>query len=157
MKYCGSLYVVKNKENTIEFYKRLFQFRVIQDFGTNFTLTGGISFQTHDSWKGFIEKDDLGICYGGNNGEIYIETEDLDEFIQRVKEYKDIQIIHDVKTHEWGHRGMRFYDPDLHIIEVSETLPSVCRRFHSQGMTNEDISKKTGLSIKMVARMLHKI
>lgn len=156
MKYCGSLYVVKDKEITVRFYREIFGFKVIQDFGTNFTLTGGFSFQTHDSWKGFVEMDDKDITYGGNDAEIYIETEDLEEFVNVVNNRKDIKIIHNVKEHEWGQRGMRFYDPDFHIIEVSETLPSLCKRLHNQSMTNEDIYQKTGLSVKMVARMLQK-
>ena len=44
MKYMGSLYAVDDKERTIAFYKEVCGLRVIQDFGTNFTMTGGISF-----------------------------------------------------------------------------------------------------------------
>lgn len=156
MKYCASLYVVKDKEVTVDFYKELFGLKVIQDFGTNFTLTGGLSFQTHNSWKEFIDRDSQDICYGGNDAEIYMETENLDEFVDKFNQRKDIKVVHGLKVHEWGQRGIRFYDPDLHIIEVSETMPSFCKRFQNQGMTNEDISKKTGLSVKMVERMLQK-
>lgn len=56
MKYCGSLYVVDNIEKTKLFYRDLFGLRVIQDFGANITLTGGISFQTKESWLQFINK-----------------------------------------------------------------------------------------------------
>ena len=50
MKYMGSLYAVDDKERTIAFYKEVCGLRVIQDFGTNFTMTGGISFQRKLEW-----------------------------------------------------------------------------------------------------------
>ena len=56
MKYMGSLYAIDDKERTIAFYKEVCGLRVIQDFGTNFTMTGGISFQTRESWSGFLDK-----------------------------------------------------------------------------------------------------
>ena len=63
--------------------------------------------------------------------------------------------VHGIKEHAWGQRGLRFYDPDFHIIEVSEPLSAVVKRFYDQGMTFEEISKKTMLSVKMAQR-LHK-
>ena len=60
MKYMGSLYAVDDKERTIAFYKEVCGLRVIQDFGTNFTMTGGISFQTRESWSGFLERSMTG-------------------------------------------------------------------------------------------------
>ena len=125
MKYMGSLYAVDDKERTIAFYKEVCGLRVIQDFGTNFTMTGGISFQTRESWSGFLEKQP-----------------------------SDIKLLHPVKEHDWGQRGIRFYDPDMHIIEVSEPLPVVVSRFTQQGMSPSQISEKMGLSERMVNRML---
>ncbi len=36
MKYCGSLYVIKDSEKTKAFYKEILGLRVITDFGANF-------------------------------------------------------------------------------------------------------------------------
>ncbi|MEG0367698.1 MAG: VOC family protein [Coprobacillus sp.] len=155
MKYCGSLYVVDDATKTKDFYKELFGLRVIQDFGANFTLTGGISFQTRESWKEFIHKKDEDIVYKGNDAELYFETDDLDGFIEKLKSY-DIEYVHDLQVHEWGQRGIRFYDPDKHILEVGETLKQVCQRLLDQGMTIEEVSKKTMLSIKMIERILQR-
>ena len=68
----------------------------------------------------------------------------------------DIRLIHPVKEHAWGQRGIRFYDPDQHIIEVSEPLPTVVKRLTQQGMSLEQIAEKMGLSLRMVTRMLNK-
>lgn len=156
MKYMGSLYAIDDKERTIAFYKEVCGLRVIQDFGTNFTMTGGISFQTRESWSGFLDKEPNDITYGGNDAELYMECEDLDTFVEDLMKRKDIRLIHPVKEHAWGQRGIRFYDPDQHIIEVSEPLPTVVKRLTQQGMSLEQIAEKMGLSLRMVTRMLNK-
>lgn len=156
MKYCGSLYVIDDAQRTKQFYKDLFGLRVIQDFGANFVMTGGISFQTRDSWKTFIHKENEDIVYGGCDGEIYFETDDMDGFVELLKNHDDIQYVHPLKTHDWGQRGIRFYDPDHHIIEVGEKLSCVVKRFYQEGMSVDEISKKTMLSAKIVERLMKK-
>ena len=52
--------------------------------------------------------------------------------------------------HAWGQRVVRFYDPDYHIIEVSETMNVVCKRFSDKGMTVEEISERMGIPLKAV-------
>lgn len=101
MKYCGSLYVIKDSEKTKAFYKEILGLRVITDFGANFVLTGGISFQTLDSWQNFIEKSTDDIHLNANNGEMYFESEDLDDFIKRLDSRDDIEYVHPLKTHDW--------------------------------------------------------
>ena len=94
------------------------------------------------------------IHYGGNDAEIYLECEDLDAFVKLLNSRTDTKLLHPVKEHDWGQRGIRFYDPDMHIIEVSEPLPVVVSRFTQQGMSPSQISEKMGLSERMVNRML---
>ena len=65
MKYSGSMFVVDNRERTIQFYKEILGLRVTVDFGANFTMTGGISFQTRESWIEFINCDSQDIHYRG--------------------------------------------------------------------------------------------
>ena len=154
MKYSGSMFVVDNRERTIQFYKEILGLRVTFDFGANFTMTGGISFQTKESWIEFINCDSQDIHYRGRDAEIYFETEDLDEFLTLLHSRDDIEYVHPLKTHDWGQRGIRFYDPDYHIIEVSETLTQVCRRFQAQGKSVEEISAITMLSPKVIEKML---
>lgn len=156
MKYCGSLYVVDDAEKAKAFYKEIFGLRVIQDFNANFVMTGGISFQTRDSWKDFIQQASDAIQYKGNDHELYFETNDLDDFVKLLDTRDDIVYVHGIKEHEWGQRGLRIYDPDFHIIEVSEPLDAVVKRFYDQGMSFEEISKKTMLSVKMAERLYKK-
>lgn len=156
MKYSGSLYVCKEAQKTKDFYTEVLGVRVIQDFGANFTFTGGFSFQTVESWTSFISKKETDIAFGSNNAELYFECEDLDAFIQTLEQRFDIEYVHPIKVHDWGQRGIRIFDPNGHIIEISETLSQVCVRFMNQGFTIKEISQKTMLSEKMVKRLLNK-
>lgn len=56
--------------------------------------------------------------------------------------------------HSWGQRVVRFYDPDMHIIEVGESMMTICRRFHAAGMTTEQIVKKTMFPEEVVEMFL---
>ena len=45
---------------------------------------------------------------------------------------------------------VRFYDPDGHIIEVGETMKTVCRRFLDAGMTPEQTAERMDVPLKFV-------
>ena len=42
-----------------KFYKKIFGLHVVTDFGANKTLTGGLSLQTLETYKDFIDTDDM--------------------------------------------------------------------------------------------------
>lgn len=54
MKMKNPLIVVEDMERSIKFYREALGLRVIMDFGSNVTLTGGMCLQTKDSWMGFL-------------------------------------------------------------------------------------------------------
>ena len=147
MKLQNPLLVVTDIDKTVEFYKKVLGLHVITDFGANKTLTGGLCLQTVESWKEFIDTDE--ILFGANNAEIYFEEDDFDKFAENLKDF-DIEYVHPVKEHEWGQRVVRFYDPDRHIIEIGENIKSVCRRFISVGMTLEQAAERMDVPLKFV-------
>lgn len=149
----STMLISRDLEQTKAFYAKLFKMRVISDFVENITLTGGLSFQTIDSWSTFIHKDAKEIKLGGNDVEIYAEIDDLDAFVKLV-EQEQVKLVHPLQTHSWGQRGLRIYDPDMHIIEIAEPLSTVVKRFFKEGLCVEQISEKTLLSVKIVQRML---
>ena len=61
-----------------------------------------------------------------------------------------IEYVHPVKTHSWGQRVVRFYDPDRHIIEVGENMKVVCQRFLDSGMTPDQVAERMGVPLKFV-------
>ncbi len=84
-----------------------------------------------------------------DNFELYFEEEQFDEFVERLKSFK-IQYVHDVAEYSWGQRVIRFYDSDMHIIEVGESMVTVVKRFIAQGLTIEETAKRTQHPVEFV-------
>ena len=139
MKLKNPLLVVSDIERSVEFYKEVLGLHKIMDFGANVTLTGGLCLQSLDSWTEFI--DNKNTTFENNSFEIYFEEEDFDSFSEKIKKF-DLKYVHPVKEHSWGQRVVRFYDPDMHIIEVGEDLKTVCKRFLAEGMTPEQVAER---------------
>lgn len=147
MKLKNPVFAVSDMNRSIEFYKNVLGLHVIMDFGENKTLTGGLGLQTLDTWKNFINTND--VKFGNNNFEIYFEEDDFDKFIDKLSVY-DINYVHPVKEHSWGQRVIRFYDPDRNIIEVGENIKIVCKRFLKNGMTPKQVAERMDVPIKFV-------
>lgn len=139
--------LMKKMIEQAENYKRVFGLEVIMDFGANKTLTGGLALQTLETYKEFIGTSD--ISFGGNNFEIYFKEDDFDKFANNLRKC-DVQYVHPVKEHSWGHRVVRFYDPDRHIIEVGENMKAVCKRFIDSGMTPEQTAVRMDVPVEYV-------
>ena len=71
MNFKSPLLAVTNMETSIEFYKRVLGLDVLQDFGANVTLAGGVCLQTLDTWQEFI--DGRPVVWNGNAGELYLK------------------------------------------------------------------------------------
>lgn len=150
MKFKNTLLAVSDMEQSKAFYKKVLGLHVVADFGENVTLTGGICLQTRDSWQDLIGKEEKSITFGGNDAELYFEEDDFDRFAKQLAQMQDVRLVHPVIEHRWGQRAIRFYDPDLHIIEVGENLKAVCRRFLSSGMTEEETARRMDVPIRFV-------
>ena len=147
MKLKNPLLVVTDIDKSVEFYKNVLGLHKIMDFGANVTLTGGLYLQSKESFKEFI--DNKNIFFGSNSFEVYFEEDDFDSFAQKL-ETLDIKYVHGIKEHSWGQRVVRFYDPDMHIIEVGENMKTVCKRFLDSGMTPEQVAKRMDVPLKFV-------
>ena len=137
MNYHGPLIAVTDLERSKTFYKNYLGLTVEVDFGANVTLTGGISLQTLETWRGFI--GGLDVRFKGNDAELYFEAENYDDFIENLD---GLELVHPPLEHRWGQRVVRFYDLDGHIIEVGENISAVARRFQDNGMTADEIAAR---------------
>lgn len=153
MKYVCTLMVVKDIERAKKFYYDILEQEVITDFGANVTLTGGFALQTASSWENFIHKRQNQIAYGNNDAELYFEEDQMDAFMERLKNF-DVEYVHPLKEHAWGQRVVRFYDLDQHIIEVGESLTIVAKRFIDSGMTIEETAIRMDISLDYVKALL---
>ncbi len=152
MKFVCPLIAVSDIEVSKKFYGEVLNQKVTMDFGANVTFENHFAIQ-----KGFAELININgndVINKSNNFELYFEEEDLNEFVERLRGFENIEYVHDVKEYPWGQRVIRFYDPDKHIIEVGESMESVIKRFLSQGFTAEETALRTMYPIDFVKKFI---
>lgn len=154
MNYLSVLIAVKDMEKAKQFYHDVLDLDVIEDFGANVTLTGGIALQTVDTWKKFIHKQDSEIIFQHNAAELYFEEDEMDSFIIKLNNFKDIVYVHPLVEHPWGQRAVRFYDLDKHIIEVGENMAKVIKRFLDSGLSIEETAVRMDVPVDYIKTSL---
>ena len=152
-KFTSTLIAVSDMKKSKQFYRDVLGMKVVADFGANVTLDGGLVLQTMDTWKSFIRTDS--VVLPNNAGELYFEEEDMDAFCEHLKQF-DIRYVHPLFEHRWGQRVVRFYDPDMHIIEVGEKLDAVILRFVEQGLSAEETAARMDIPVEFVTACLKK-
>ncbi|WP_368383414.1 VOC family protein, partial [[Clostridium] symbiosum] len=115
MKYTCMLISVADINAARKFYEDLFRLEVFQDYGRNIAFTCGLALQQDFDWLVNLPKEK--VLKKSNNAEIVFEEQDFDGFLNKLKEYPDIEYLGEVLEHSWGQRVIRFYDLDGHIIE----------------------------------------
>jgi catechol 2,3-dioxygenase-like lactoylglutathione lyase family enzyme len=145
MKYISTLIAVSDMERSKQFYNEILGLSVVNDFGANAELSGGIALQRMDIWREFI--DNREVILKNNAGELYFETDDIDAFEQQLS---GVELVHPVTKHNWGQRVVRFYDPDGHIIEVGENMDRVVLRFINSGLSVDETAVRMDVGVDYV-------
>ena len=153
MKHVCMLISVADINAARKFYEDLFGIEVFQDYGRNIAFTCGLALQQDFDWLVDLPKEK--VLKKSNNAEIVFEEQNFDGFLNKLKEYPDIEYLGEVIEHSWGQRVIRFYDLDGHIIEVGEDMKMVIKRFLSSGMTMEEISVKMDASVEDLTKLLN--
>jgi len=151
MKFECVLICVKDINASRKFYETIFGLKVKYDFGTNIAFNCGLSLQEDFSKLTGISENE--IKYKTNNFELYFEEDDLDNFILRLNENKNIEYLHQIKEYYWGQRVIRIYDLDKHIIEIGESMDYVIKRFLKNGLSVEETARITIYPIEYVKRL----
>lgn len=120
MKLKNILIVVKDIEQSKQFYHDLFGLELVLDNDGNMVLTQGLALQDETIWRKFLGKD---IIPKSNSCELYFEEPDIEAFIKKLEKlYPSIQYVNRLMTHSWGQRVIRFYDLDGNLIEVGTPM-----------------------------------
>lgn len=118
MKLKNFLLVVRDIEVSKSFYKELFGLSVVRDFGENVILSQGLVLQEQKVWEQTLGKT---VEFGSHNAELYFEESDFDIFLEKIEKSSfPIEYVNESMEGDWGKRILRIYDPDRHIIEISE-------------------------------------
>jgi catechol 2,3-dioxygenase-like lactoylglutathione lyase family enzyme len=151
MRYHSVAIFVKDIEISKRYYEEVLGRTIEYDFGKNVILKDGISIWEID--PGHVIAEKLETKNGSNRFELYFETDDI-QAAQRKLHQQGVRLLHDVREEPWGQRTARFFDPDGHLIEIGETLPTFLRRMHDQGMTEDEISKKSHVPLERVREFI---
>lgn len=153
--YRSCVLLVEDVEKSKHFYNSILGQKIVMDFGRNVGFEGGLAIWERDYALNLIFHEKAhGIKVGANNVEIYFETENLDELYKRLVE--EIRVIHSIQEHPWGQRAFRIYDPDNHILEFAESMESVVLRLNMQGLSLEEIAKKSMMPMEFIRITLKK-
>lgn len=148
MKYCNTLIAVKDMSASLKFYTELFGLEVAADFGWCKALTCGLTLQEHfDEIARFPQET---MKFRSNTMELYFETEDFDGFIALLEAYPQVERLHEAETFPWLQRGIRIYDPDGHLIEVSESMYTVACREFEKGAEVEETARRIRHPLEVV-------
>lgn len=151
MRLKNTLIVVNDIERSKAFYRDLFGLQVIADYNGNVVLTEGLVLQDAAIWEKFIARE---VMFGGNHAELYFEENDMDWFLEKLEAWpEEITYVNQLMEHAWGQRVVRLYDPDMHMIEVGESMEFVAKRFLKSGMSVEETAARTQMAVGRVAEL----
>ena len=139
MKFELPLLAVQDVEVSKKFYKQLFGQEVVLDLGKNVTFSGGFAIQEDFAWLTDIDPDS--VVRKSHNMELYFEVEDFDAFLHLLEQHSEVKLVHPPKKHDWQQRVVRIYDPDLHMIEIGESMEVIAKRYLAQGLSAEEVAK----------------
>lgn len=151
MKFMLPLIAVSDMATSRRFYEEILKQKVTLDLGDNVTFEDKFALQAN--YAHLVDKA-IQISQKANDHELYFEEEDFPKFMTHLKNCHDVQYVHGPKEYPWGQHVVRFYDPDFHIIEVGESMPSVFKRFLQQGLTIADVAKRTMHPVEYIEQFL---
>lgn len=151
MQYKGTLIAVSDMAKAKHFYETIMEQKVGMDLGVHVSFEGGLSLQSNYAE---LVGQDLKMQPCPNNFQLYFEVEDLDFWQNKIKSTEGIDFIHEAKEYPWGQRVMRFYDYDMYIIEVAESMTSVAKRFLKQGLSVEETARITMFPVEFVKQLV---
>ncbi len=153
MKYVCPLITVSDMKLARDFYETLLGQKVKYDFGESFTFHGDFAIHLQTHYKNLI--DNREIKSGGNNFELYFESDTIELIVENLKKSKII-FVHELREQPWRQKVVRFYDLDKNIIEVGETLEHLSFRLRKEGLSFEQISEITNMPIDFVIDSIEK-
>lgn len=150
--FSGFVLFVRDVETSKEFYRDFLGQEIALDLGINVGFRSGLALWQRDYARNVI--------FGKNTGtgpddciEIYFESTQVSQMCEECRN-KGIRFVHDIREQPWGQRVFRIRDPDDFIVEIGEPMDIVIRRMSDEGLSEEDIVKKTTMPAELVRTVL---
>ena len=154
IKFQSSVLFVKDIKTSRHFYEEVLGQKVLMDHGPHVAFVGGFAIWEADYAHETIfgrPSSEMGPL-GRENCELYFETEDLDAAWVRLSE-AGVEFVHPIQEQPWGQRGFYLRDPDGHLVDLGEPMPVVIGRFLAQGMSVEEVVKRTFMPLEVVRQI----
>ena len=150
LKFISPLIVVEDIATSRRFYEDYLGQKVLFDFGEDVQFEGGFSIHQKAHFQTLLgDERRYPITLKSNAGELYFETNEMEAAQARLKQ-SGAEFIHEIKEQPWGQRAMRLYDLDGHILEIGESMESAIVQLQDQGLSVDEIVKKTGMPKEFV-------
>jgi catechol 2,3-dioxygenase-like lactoylglutathione lyase family enzyme len=154
MKFHSTVVFVKDIEISKKFYAGFLGFSIMNDFGKNVILDNGLTL-----WEILDEHQinrKLKTHGNSNRFELYFESEDIEDQYQLLDK-SGIKFLHKIHEEPWGQRTFRFFDPDRHLIEIGEPLEVFVFNMYKNGLSESQISVKSGIPLNTVSAFITKL
>jgi catechol 2,3-dioxygenase-like lactoylglutathione lyase family enzyme len=139
---------VKDIEISKAFYCKILKQEIATDFGNNISLKSGLTLwqipEWHDLYKGFYTRRSTNKAM-----EIYFETTNIMDVVKQI-EKNNISKQHELIEESWGQKTIRIFDPDNNLVEIGEKMEIFIKRMYTEGLSIEEINKKTGVPEKLI-------
>ncbi|MDR1002043.1 MAG: VOC family protein [Oscillospiraceae bacterium] len=152
MKYQGCLLAVRDIAASKHFYEEVLHQKAVMDIGAHVTFEG---FSLQQGYAELVGLSGDSVKEQSHSFQVYFEVEDLDEVYSEFKGVSNLRWVHEIKEYPWGQRDIRVYDPDGHIAEIAEDMTTVIRRFLEQGMSEEEVAKRTMFPLDVVKQYIY--
>jgi len=158
-KYLGLLLATANAEKSKDFYANVLQQKIVCDHFSEhldlegFSLNADFDKLLEGKWASQPIKSKVDKTKP-NNFQLYFEVDDLDYWVAKLKATEGIEMIHDIVEYTYGQRVSHFYDPDGHVVELSESFETAAKRLMAQGLSIEQVAERFGDSVEIVKQLL---
>jgi catechol 2,3-dioxygenase-like lactoylglutathione lyase family enzyme len=144
MRFVCTLITVENIEKSKWFYEIVLRQKIKYDFEQNILFESGISIHLKSHFNSIPGFESFQIQPGSKNIELYFEDEYLQKAEAELEKY-GIKFIHKIQEQPWKQLVFRVLDPDGYIVEIGESMETLVKRLHGEGLNAQEISNATGL------------
>jgi predicted enzyme related to lactoylglutathione lyase len=152
--YNSSVFFVSNVERSKQFYTQVVGQTIEMDFGRCVGFVGGFAIWDRSYAYTMMKLEKTAQqTEPQHTAEIYFEIHDLDALYKKIQ-HEHANFLHSIIEQPWGQRCFRIYDPDYHILEFAEPMSVVIKRYATQGLSTDEIIKKTLMPREIVHNIL---
>lgn len=153
MKYMAALVVVKSVDKSRKLFEDVLGLKVMADYGQNITFEGGFALHEEEHFKMLV--DGRQVTKQSNSFELYFEEDDIQGIYDKIVSH-GLELVHELREQPWRQLVFRFYDYDMNIIEIGESLEHVAYRLSTEGLSIQEISRLTYIDEQAVEQCIKK-